>query len=340
MTVTRRRFLEAAGGSAATLAGAMMPLHRAAAATTYRFKYGSTLPSSHPANVSMRQAAERIRKESHGRLDIQVFADSALGGDSDMLSQVRAGGLECMTIAGLILSTVVPMASINGMGFAFHDYASVWKAMDGDLGALIRSGIKKVNIIPLDRVWDNGFREITTSTQTINAPKDLAGLKIRVPVSPLYTSLFQKLGAAPTGVSLQEVYSDLQTHLVDGQENPLAVVESAKLYEVQKHCAMTNHVWDGLWVLFSPRAWNRLPPDLQKLASDVLNETALQQRKATADLNGNLKTVLAGKGMQFTTPDPAPFREKLAKAGFYKEWQARFGNEAWQVLEKYTGTLA
>jgi TRAP-type C4-dicarboxylate transport system substrate-binding protein len=138
------------------------------------------------------------------------------------------------------------VAAINGVGFAFPDYPAVWLAMDGELGVHIRAAIAKLNLQPFGRVWDNGFRQITSSSRPINRPRDLDGFKIRVPVSPLYTSLFRSLGAAPAGLNLSEVYSALQTRIVDGQENPLAVFETAKLYEVQKYCAMTNHVWDGL----------------------------------------------------------------------------------------------
>src|SRR5436189_6066561 len=144
-----------------------------------------------------------------------------------------------------MLPTLVPAASINGIGFAFPDYDTVWKAMDGGLGAHVRGEIGKAGLVVMDKIWDNGFRQTTSSTRPINAPDDLKGFKIRVPVSPLWTSLFQSLGAAPAGINFSEVYTALQTHIVDGQENPLTLISLAKLFEVQKYASMTNHMWDG-----------------------------------------------------------------------------------------------
>ena len=139
------------------------------------------------------------------------------------MSQIRSGGVEFFTLSGLILSTLVPAASINGIGFAFPDYASVWKAMDGELGAYVRGQIAKTNqILAMETIWDNGFRQTTTSTKPIKTPDDFRGMKLRVPVSPLWTSMFKALGASPASINFNEVYSALQTKIVDGQENPLA----------------------------------------------------------------------------------------------------------------------
>jgi TRAP-type C4-dicarboxylate transport system substrate-binding protein len=168
-----------------------------AAEPEFAYKFGNSLPDTHPLNQRLAEAAAAILRESGGRLDIKLFPNSQLGGDTDMLSQVRSGALEFISTAGLILSTLVPVAAINGVGFAFPDYASVWGARDGELGLHVRAAIAKLNLQPFDRVWDNGFRQITSSTRPINRPRDLEGFKIRVPVSPLYTSLFRSLGAGP-----------------------------------------------------------------------------------------------------------------------------------------------
>jgi tripartite ATP-independent transporter DctP family solute receptor len=337
--LTRRRVIGTTGVAALSAAG-MVPLPRRAQAETYVFKCGSTLSGTHPAIVQMRVAADRLREATNGQVEVKVFPDSALGGDGDMLSQVRSGALETLLIAGLITSTLVPTAAINGMGFAFADYATIWKAMDGHVGTVIRAALEKAHLVVMDQVWDNGFRQITSSTTKIETPRDLVGLKLRVPVSPLYTSMFHKLGVGPTGLSLGETYSAPQTHLVDGQENPLVVVETTKFYEVQKYCAMTNHIWDGLWLLISPRAWSRLPADLQHTTALIFNEAAMKQREEVAKLNASLQAKLMARGMIFTSPAEAPFRESLQSAGFYAEWKAKFNPDAWSALEKYVGKLA
>jgi tripartite ATP-independent transporter DctP family solute receptor len=168
-------------------------------------------------------------EESGGRIDIQIFPNNQLGGDTDMLSQVRTGGLEFFTLSGLILATLVPLASINGIGFAFKDYDHVWAAMDGDLGAVVRAAIEKAGLHPFEKIWDNGYRQITNSTRPINKPEDLKGMKLRVPPSPLWTSMFRAFDSAPASINFAEVYSALQTKIVEGQENPMAIISTAKL---------------------------------------------------------------------------------------------------------------
>ncbi len=158
-------------------------------------------------NVRLREAVERIRAQSGGRVDIQIFPNSQLGGDTDMLSQLRTGAIQMFNLSGLILSTFVPLASINGIGFAFKDYDQVWSAMDGALGAFIRAAIAKSGLYAFGAMWDNGYRQITSSTHPINAPDDLKGFKIRVPVSPLWTSMFKAFGASPASININEAYS-------------------------------------------------------------------------------------------------------------------------------------
>ena len=145
----------------------------------------------------MRLAADRLREATDGQVELKVFPDSGLGGDGDMLSQVRSGALESLLIAGLITSTLVPTAAINGMGFAFSDYATVWQAMDGEVGSTIRAAIEKAHLVVMEQVWDNGFRQITSSSTRIEAPRDLVGLKLRVPGQPaLHLDVPQARGRA------------------------------------------------------------------------------------------------------------------------------------------------
>jgi len=333
----RRRFIKY--GALAAVAPAIIVPGRARAAE-FSYKFAQNLPPTHPLYLRAVEASEKIKADTKGRVEIQVFPSSQLGSDTDSLSQVRAGGIELFTLSGLILSILVAPASISGIGFAFPDYDKVWAAMDGDLGAYIREQIKKAGLMVLDRIWDNGFRQITSSTKPINSPDDLKGFKIRVPPSPLWTSMFKAFGAAPASINFNEVYSALQTKVVEGQENPLAIVSTAKLYEVQKYCSLTNHMWDGYWVIVNMRAWERLPAELQAIVARHLNDAALAERADVAKLNATLRADLEQKGLVFNAPANEPFREALRKAGFYVEWKQKYGPDAWALLEKYSGNLA
>ncbi len=326
------------------LALATLPLAairtRPAGAAEFTYKFANNLADNHPLNTRVREASARILQATDGRVEFRVFPNSQLGSDTDMLSQLRAGGIEFFTLSGLILSTLVPAASINGIGFAFKDYDAVWPAMDGKLGAYVRGEIGKRGLLTLDRMWDNGFRQTTTSTKPIETPGDFRGLKMRVPVSPLWTSMFTALGAAPASINFNEVYSALQTRIVDGEENPLAVIDVAKLYEVQSYCSLTNHMWDGFWLLANRRAFERLSPADQQVVTREFNASALQQRTDVAALNAGLQAKLAGLGLKFNTVDAGPFRAQLSDAGFYRDWKAKYGDEAWGLLEAAVGTLS
>src|SRR3974390_310076 len=339
MSFSRRALLKASAASA-VLGGIGAPFVGRAGAAEFSYKYANNLPDSHPMNTRAKEMAAAIKSETNGRFDMQVFPNSQLGSDTDMLSQVRSGGIEFFTLSGLILSTLVPATSINGIGFAFPDYDTVWKAMDGDLGAYVRGEISKAGLVVMDKIWDNGFRQTTSSTRPINSPEDFKGFKIRVPVSPLWTSMFKAFEAAPASINFAEVYSALQTKVVEGQENPLAIISTAKLYEVQKYCSLTNHMWDGFWFLANRRAWQALPADVQAIVAKHINAAAVNGRADVAKLNAGLQQDLAAKGLVFNQPDPAPFRDKLRSAGFYAEWKGKYGDQAWALLEKAAGKLS
>jgi TRAP-type transport system periplasmic protein len=335
--INRRQALTYGLGGAAALATPGLIGRAQAAEFTYKFGHG--FPLTHPFHVYLQSAAKKISERSNGRFELQIFGNNQLGGDTQMLSQVRANAIQFFEGGGIILSILVPEASLSGMGFAFSDYDKVWAALDGDVGAYIRSGFEKLSLHPFEKMWDNGFRQISTSTGPINTPDDLKGIKLRVPPGQLYTSLFQSLGAAPTSINLAETYSALQTKIVSGQENPLVVFNTAKYYEVQKFISLTSHVWDGVWLFANSQAWTALPPDLQKIVSDSLNEAGVEQRANVAQTNKSLETDLASKGVTFNKPDPTPFRDKLREAGFYKDWSTRYAPEGWAALEKYVGKL-
>ncbi len=334
-TLSRRHLLAAT----ASLPLAATRTGRAHAAE-FTYKLATNLPATHPLSARHIEAAARIGTATDGRLEIAVFPASQLGTDGDMLSQLRAGAIEFFTLSGLILSTLVPLAAINGVGFAFKDTEQALAAMDGDLGALIRAEIAKRGLMAFDRINDSGFRQVTTGTRPIAAPGDLAGLKIRVPAAALWTSMFRGFGASPTTISFSETYSALQTRIADAEENPLAVIDAGKLYEVQRYCSMTNHMWDGFWLLANPRAFRRLPPDMQAIVSREFARAAMEERADIVALNAQLQDSLARKGLRFNGVEPAAFRDALRKANFYGEWKGKFGDAAWKVLEAAVGTLA
>jgi tripartite ATP-independent transporter DctP family solute receptor len=337
MSLNRRQFGTAA---AAALGLGALPLRSAWAQSPIVLKYGTAFPADHPGALRIKEAAEALKKDTGGKVDLQVYPASQLGSEPDMISQTRAGAIDLMSTAGTNLQTMVPTAGINGVAFAFKDYATVWAAMDGELGGHVRAALTKVGLQAFDKVLDNGYRNITSASKPIATPADLKGFKIRVPGIPMWLSMFKALGAAPTAIPFGELYSALQTKVVDGQENPLALIQSAKLYEVQKFCSLTGHTWDGHFIFGNAKKLQALPKEVQEALAKHLNAAALKQREDIARLNKEAEGTLTKAGITFNRPDTAPFRELLRSAGFYKEWKAKFGDEAWAKLEKYSGPLA
>lgn len=329
----------------ALLAGtAALPLvsiiSRRADAAEFELKYATGQDPTHPVNLRAKEALDRIRQATSGRVDIKLFPANQLGSDTDLLTQVRNGSVDFFNLSSLILATFVPVSGITSVGFAFKNYDDVWKAMDGELGNHIRAEIAKTPIFTLSKIWDNGFRQITSSGREIKSAADLKGFKMRVPPAPPLTSLFTALEAAPSPINFNEVYTALQTKVVEGQENPLAIISTARLYEVQKSCSLTGHVWDGYWVLGNKRSFQKLPADIQKIIQTEIEKSAVEQRADIAKLNTSLIADLKTKGINFINVQPEDFRKKLAGTNFYTEWKSKYGATAWDLLEKVSGKLA
>ena len=329
MKINRRAFVTAASVTALTFVGT-----RRARAADFNLKIGTSIPSTMASVTDLRNIAERISKDTAGKVELKVFPDSQLGSDADMLSQLRSGALSMLSATTGSLGTFVPSAAMFAMGFAFKNYEQVWKAVDGDLGSHIRDQLDKAGIVMLPAVFDSGFRLITTSNVQILKADDLKGVKLRVPTSPISASMFRALGASPTVIPFGEVYSALQTKLVDGQENPLALIQSAKIYEVQKFCAETNHAWDGPIMCANKTIWNKMPKDIQQIVATAFREGTVTQRATNLALADQQKKDMAAAGLKFNATDVESFQKKLLANGFYAEMKQKFGPENWAVMEK------
>jgi tripartite ATP-independent transporter DctP family solute receptor len=333
MSLTRQSFVL---GSAAFASIAMIVPARAA---DFNIKFGSDLPQEHPVNVRTVEAFARITKATNGRLQGKVFPASVLGSDASMISQLRSGAVEMLAMPGAFL-TFSPLASIENLAFAFKDRNTVFKAMDGDLGRVIRDDIAaKGGVVCLPRIWENGFRDITTSTKPIHVVGDLAGLKIRVSPGKIRIDTFQSLGASPTPIALSELYTSLQTHVVDAQENPLILINQQKFFEVQKYVSLSEHIWAGYWSLVNQDVWNKMGPGIQAIVSREMGAATLSARNDMTNLNSAVQDQLTRLGMKFNPVDKTSFKQKLTDAKYYERWKAEFGAPAWTALEKYANKL-
>ncbi len=333
MTISRRRLF------AATAALPLVNVGRARASDV-NYKVALNLPAIHPMGVRATEACARIAEATGGRVAMQTYPGSQLGSDTDTLAKLRSGEVEFFLLSGSVLSSVAPLASISNLGFIFKTYKQVWSAMDGKFGTYIRGDISKYGMFAIGRIWNNGFRQLTSSTKPISSPDDLRGFKLRTPVSPLWVSMFTKFGTLPASLNLNQAYAALQGHVVDGQENPLALIQATKFYEVQAYCSLSNHIWDGYWVLVNEAVWRGLPSQTRDVIEGEFDKSGQDERDDLAKLDPNLRGDLAMTGMKFNAVDTAPFQQVLQRGGFYAEWRAKYGDAAWSVLEEYAGALS
>ncbi len=325
---------------AGVLAGASILLPRFARAAEVNWKFTSSQPPAHPTTIRYQEAAARVKEKSGGKMEITVFHSGQLGTDLDTFTQVRIGGVHMMVLSNLLTATAAGSGSLPSIPFGLQNYDQIWTAMDGKLGKFLRADLEKAGYLACDKIMDSGFHHMTSNTKPINTVQDMQGFKLRAPPAPLIVSTWRAMGAAPTPMNFSELYTALQTGVVEGQEGPLVYIKTNRLFEIQKYLSLTRHIWDGWFTLINPRAFGRLSKDLQDLVMESFNLAAEQERKDIAGQLGEVQQFLAEKGMIVSTPpDLAPFRQKLKDAGFYKEWKDKLGADGWALLEEVTGGL-
>ena len=249
-----------------------------------------------------------------------------------------AGEIQFFTLMGGILGTVVPAAEVQQVPFAFRSAVGAHRAMDGALGAYVREEMAARGIFGF-RVgaFDNGMRHIAGTKRPIVGPDDLVGIRMRVPAGQLVADTFKALGAEPVTINSDGIYDALKTGRVDAQENPLALVDLFKIYEVVKYVSMTNHMWSGFNLLAHLPTWRRLPDDIRAVVERNVTKYVRLQRRDQESMNARLRTGLAGRGLVFNEVDAKPFRSKLS--GVYASWKERLGTRCWSLLEASAGPL-
>ena len=318
ITISRRAALLGAAGALA--APAVLR-----AQGQVRLTLGHGAAPGNPRSVAAERMAAQLREKSNGRIEMRVAGSAQLGDDAAMLTALRTGTLDMSVNSQGASSAVLPELAAFGLPFLFPGPAAAYKVVDGPTGAELAQRFEKVGLISLGW-WDNGIRHITNSKRPINRPEDLRGLKIRTPPDPTTIDIFQALGAATQQLNFNELYVALQQGVVDGQENPLANIQSAKLYEVNKFISLSSHQWQCNPVFASRIAWGRLRPEDKRLVQEAAKEAEAHQRTISQETDTRLLgEYRANQGLAVNEVDQAPFR--AATASVYEKWEARpFGD--------------
>lgn len=329
MRLTRRTLLAGAGAVLATPA-LIRPGHANVSLTL-----GHGAAPGNPRTLAAEAFAKIVAEKSGGKITIKIAGSEQLGNDSAMLTLVRTGALDMTANSQGATSAVLPELAALGLPFLFKDNVAAFKLLSGEIGAELEKRFDAVGLIPLDW-WDNGIRHITNSKRPIAAPEDLKGLKIRTPPDPMTVDIFQALGAATAQIAFGELYVALQQGVVDGQENPLANIASAKLFEVNKFISISGHKWESTPFLASKIAWGRLSADDRKVVLDAAKEAGVLQRKLMAESDIKLLDQFkANSAVAVNVADAAAFRK--ATAGVVDAWTKKpFGD----FVKKLAATAA
>jgi len=296
------------------------------------YRLGLNQPAASPTARRAIEMAAAINQEADGGFRLEVFPESRLGPDPQMFADLRAGTLEFF-IAGATLGGVAPTSALPLLPFAFTQSKAVFAALDGALGDRIRNELTVNGLHAFRHCWQNGFHHLTTSVRPIHTAEDLAGLKFRSPGGEIAADFFKALGADAGMVPFSGMYEALKARQFDGQSDPLGVVLSLKLYEVQRYLSLTAHWWSGFTLLANAAAWSALPRGVQEVVERNAEKFALLQRDDIEKINAGGAEELARLGMQVNTADTASFRARLGE--FYKSWRVKAGSELWRLLESY-----
>lgn len=283
----------------------------------------STAPD-HPYNLGLEKFAELVSEKTGGAVKIDIFPNAALGDERANIEDLQMGTLDIAVSSTGPLGNFVQDFLILDLPFLFKDYDHAHAVLDGEIGQALSAKLDDIGVVG-GAFWENGFREMTNSKQPINSVADCAGLKLRCMENQVHMDAFTALGMDPTPMAWSEVFTALQQGVIDGQENPIAVIYSNKVYEAQEHLAITNHVYSPAMILFSKTVFEGLDPAYQTALLEAAQEAAAFERSACEDSEADQIAEMEAAGMKVTYPDTAEFQAAMAPV--YEKYAEQFGQE-------------
>lgn len=324
MAIIRRTFIAACSTAAVALTAG------AAWAAPQEIKMGYALATNSHYGAAAKAWSEAIEKSTDGAMAVKQFPSSALGGERELIEGLQLGTVEAAIVSTGALSNFVSDVGIVDIPFLFRDTAHARAVLDGKVGQDLLAKFQQRGLVAL--AWgEQGFRHLTNNKVSVQNVADMKGLKVRVTENPVHITAFRTLGASPTPMSWPEVISALQQGTIDGQENPISVLTSSKLWEVQKHLTLTSHVYAPVVLVVSPALWGRLT-DAQKAAfAEGAKAGAAASRAFVDDVEAKGVELAKSHGMQVVDKvDAAAFRAALEPA--YKQYAKKFGQSTLDAI--------
>jgi len=273
-------------------------------------KAADVQPDDYPTVAGLKMMAKLIEERTHGRIKMQVYPNGQLGGEKETIEMTQLGTIAVNRINAAPLVGFAPQMGVFSMPFLFRDADHLWKTLEGPVGQDMLKELEKSGLVGLT-YYDSGARSFYTRTKPINSPEDAKGQKIRVQQSKIFVDTVNILGASATPMGYGEVYSALQTGIIDGAENNPPSLWSSKHYEVCKYYALDEHSMVPEVVLFSKKVWDTLSPEDQKIIRQAAVESTAYQKKLWAEYTEKSLKELAAKGTIISKPDKEPFRKAV-----------------------------
>jgi tripartite ATP-independent transporter DctP family solute receptor len=332
--MNRRKFLKTTGAGVAGLALGAPYVARGQTPLTLRWAHFA--PEDHPAHVAAKQFASRVETRTSGAIKINIFPNNVLGGPPEQAQQIKLGTIDMgLPTQGQLDKYDTAFAAVL-LPFVFDSPQHVYRVVDGPGMAWLAPRAEKQGFILLHN-WEYGFRNVTNSVRPINVPDDVKGLKLRTPPELQIQASMEALGAIVQAIAFPELYLALSQKVVDGEENPISVIYYSKFYEVQKHLAITRHVYNNMIHTIGVNTWRKLTPQQQAIFREESAASGNLMRKLITDAEADQINKLAAAGMQVTRPDLAPFRAKMGPA--YKRIAAYAGEDNVQTFLKMVEDL-
>jgi len=304
----------------------------------FRYICSHDMRVENPLHIRLTQMFDAIRGETEGQLEVEVVPWGGTGPSKVTLTKLLEGEIAFHPVSGMPLSTLVPIAAMEGLPFAFESEDEACRVMDSELGDLLRKEISAKGLIVFPKNWPQGNNQITSSTKPIRTVEDLDGFKLRTAQVPYKVDLFTSLGCEPQQIYYQAVYDNLKSGAASGQETPYLYVEMDRFVEVQKYLSVTNHRMGNFWLCANPERWSALPRNVQESvernSSKYVDLFRADMVRANEEAGERLKSRL-----EFTYTDTSGFVERLRQNGFYARWRKEFGEKAWRLLEQKRGRL-
>ena len=288
--------------------------------------------NTHPYQLGLERFAELVKEKTNGAVEIDIFHSAQLGDERANIEDLQMGTLDIAVSSTGPLGNFVEDFLILDLPFLFTSYDHAHAVLDGEIGQNLLAKLDNVGIVG-GAFWENGFREMTNSKHPINSVADCAGLKLRCMENQVHMDAFSALGMDPTPMAWSEVFTSLQQKVIDGQENPIAVIYSNAVYEAQDYLAITNHVYSPSVILFSKAVFDKLDPAYQTALMEAAAEAADYERSCCEDNEVAQISEMEEKGLQVTYPDVTEFQAAMAPV--YEKYAPQFGQENIDAIVNY-----